>query len=83
PLFWPFVFHEFERQWIVERKYITQERIDIPMGWGAIFRLIWRNPITLAYFIPIIGWFILVAYGKRRWKQLDRMGKPKTTTNEG
>jgi 1-acyl-sn-glycerol-3-phosphate acyltransferase len=82
PVFWPFVFHEFERQWIFERKYITKERIDIPMHWGAIFVLIWRNPITLAYFIPIIGWFILIAYGKQRWKQLDRMGKPRTASNE-
>ncbi|MFK7799186.1 MAG: glycerol acyltransferase [Aureispira sp.] len=83
PMFWPFVFHEFERQWAFERKYKTGEPVDIPMGWGAIFILIWRNPITLAYFIPIIGWFILAAYGKKRWKQLDHKGKPKSDGNEG
>lgn len=84
PMFWPFVFHEFERQWIFEKKYLTKENIEIPMGWGAIFRLIWRNPITLAYFVPILGWFILNAYGKKRWKQLDRLGKPTShSTNEG
>ena len=77
PLFYPFIFHEFERQWIVEEKYKTQEDIDIPLGWGAIFRLIWRNPITLAYFVPIIGWFILASYGKRRWRTLDHLGKPR------
>lgn len=76
PIFWPFIFHEFERQWLWERKYETKENIDIPMHWGAIFVLIWRNPITLAYFLPIIGWFILVAYGNRKWKKLDELGKP-------
>lgn len=78
PFFYPFVFHEFERQWIFEGKYKTGEDIDVPFGWGAIFRLIWRNPITLAYFVPIFGWFILAAYGKKRWKQLDFLGKPRT-----
>lgn len=79
PLFYPFVFHEFERQWLVENKRETKEDIDIPMHWGAIFILIWRNPITLAYFVPIIGWFILAAYGKRRWKQLDHLGRYQTS----
>lgn len=83
PPFWPFVFHEFERQWIDERKYITQEDININTGWGAFFVLVWRNPITLAYFIPIIGWFILILYGKKRWEKLNHLGKPKNLHNEG
>jgi len=36
----------------------------------------WRNPITLAYFIPILGWLILILYGNRKWKKLDDLGKP-------
>lgn len=67
PLGWGFLFHEFERQWVHEEAYKTG-RVDIYLGWGAIVRFIWRNPITLAYFVPIIGWFILVAYGRRKWR---------------
>ncbi|BDS10826.1 lysophospholipid acyltransferase family protein [Aureispira anguillae] len=76
PLFWPLLFHEFERQWLKERKYETQEPIEIGTGWGTFLRLIWRNPITIAYFIPIIGWFILTFYGNKKWKKLDELGKP-------
>lgn len=76
PLFWPLLFHEFERQWLNERKYESKDAIEIPTGWGTFLRLLWRNPITIAYFIPIIGWFILIAYGKKKWQRLDDLGKP-------
>lgn len=76
PLFWPLLFHEFERQWLWEEKYKSKEPIHIDTGWGSFIRLIWRNPITIAYFLPIIGWFILIAYGNRKWKKLDELGKP-------
>jgi len=76
PPFWPLLFHEFERQWVKERKCETGEKVEIPMGWGTFFRLVWRNPITLAYLIPIIGWFILIYHGNKKWKELDHLGKP-------
>lgn len=76
PIFWPFVFHEFDRQWVEEKKCYTKEDIKLDLGWGAFFRLLWRNPITIAYFIPIIGWFILVAYGNKKWKRLGHLGYP-------
>ena len=76
PLFWPLLFHEFERQWLNERKFESKEPIEIPTGWGTFLRLLWRNPITIAYFIPIIGWFILISYGNKKWKRLDDLGKP-------
>ncbi len=76
PLFWPFLFHDFDRQWLKEKKYKTQEPIVVKTGWGSILRLLFRNPITIFYFIPILGWFFLVFYGNRKWKKLDELGKP-------
>lgn len=76
PFFWPMLFHEFERQWTKERKFETKEPVEIPTGWGTFIRLIWRNPIILAYFIPIIGWFILIKHGNKKWKKLDDLGRP-------
>ncbi len=77
PLFWPLLFHEFQRQWVVERKFETDELVDIKTGWGTFLRLLWRNPIAIAYFIPIIGWFVLLAHGKKQWRDLDDLGRPK------
>jgi 1-acyl-sn-glycerol-3-phosphate acyltransferase len=76
PIFWPFLFHEFDRQWIKERKFESKESIVIKTGWGAMLKLLFRNPITLFYFIPIIGWFFLIFYGNQKWKKLDLLGKP-------
>jgi hypothetical protein len=67
PIMWCFLFHDFERQWFREGGR-ERGKVNIYLGWGAIFRFLWRNPITIAYFIPIFGWFILVWYGKRKWK---------------
>jgi hypothetical protein len=70
PLGWPFLFHEFERQW--HRKKKTGEEIKVYSGWGAIFLFIIRNPITIAYFLPIIGWLILIIYGNIKWKNANK-----------
>ncbi|MDC0231196.1 glycerol acyltransferase, partial [Aureispira] len=76
PIFWPFIFHEFDRQWIKEEKYKTKETIEIKTGWGTMLKLLFKNPVTIFYFIPIIGWFFLVFMGNRKWKKLDDLGKP-------
>lgn len=76
PIFWPFLFHEFERQWVQERKFETKEKVNVPTHWGSFWLLLWRNPIVLAYFLPIIGWFILIPYGKRKWKKYNDLGLP-------
>ena len=68
PLGWAFAFHDFEKQWFYEGGREGKKQVKIYTGWGAIFRFLFRHPITIAYFIPIIGWFILVWYGKRKWK---------------
>lgn len=67
PLGWPFVFAEFERQWFKKGGGRDGKPVKIYKGWGAIFLFIFRNPITIAYFIPVIGWFFLVLWGKWKW----------------
>jgi hypothetical protein len=77
PLGWAFLFHDFERQWFREGGKEGKITPKVYTGFGAIFRFIWRAPITLAYFLPIIGWFILVIYGKYKWKQKERRRRQK------
>lgn len=69
PLGWGFAFHEFERQWYWEGGKEGKKEVKLYTGWGAIFRFLWRNPITIAYFIPILGWVALVMHGNRKWKK--------------
>lgn len=70
PLGWMLLFHDFERQWW-HRGGKDGKPIKVPSQYG-IFSMIWlmlRNPITFAYFIPIVGWVILVIYGNWKWKK--------------
>ena len=62
PFAWPALFTEFERRYVKngERKFDLQ--LDKP---GAWWRMLWRNPITLAYFIPVLGWIPLAIKGYR------------------
>ena len=76
PVFWPLMFHEFERQWLKEEKYKTKESVQISTSWGSFLRLLYKNPICIAYYLPVIGWLILILYGKLKWKKLDALGKP-------
>lgn len=69
PLGWMFLFHDFERQWINGGR--QGKPIRVPSQYG-IFSMLWlmlRNPITLAYFIPVLGWVVLVIYGNWKWKR--------------
>ncbi len=75
PVFWPVIFHEFQRQWADEGKCYSGEEVEISTSWGTFIKYLFRNPIIIAYFIPIFGWFILIWYGKRRWKKLDDLGR--------
>jgi 1-acyl-sn-glycerol-3-phosphate acyltransferase len=60
PFAWPAVFTEFERLYVKEGKRNFRMQLDRP---GAWLRMLWRNPITLAYFIPLIGWIPLAIKG--------------------
>lgn len=70
PLGWPFLFHEYERQWYRHRE--TGKEIKLYNGWGSVFIFMFKNPITLAYFLPIIGWIILIIYGNIKWKNSNK-----------
>ncbi len=61
PFYWPIIFYEFERQ------YKKKGGKDIKINSG-FFKNIWlmiKNPITIAFFIPILGWIPLMIRGYR------------------
>ncbi|HEX8327019.1 MAG TPA: hypothetical protein VF629_05730 [Hymenobacter sp.] len=62
PFAWPAVFTEFERLYVKEGRRHFRMQLDRP---GAWLRMLWRNPITLAYFIPVLGWIPLAIKGYR------------------
>jgi hypothetical protein len=70
PLGWPFLFHEFERQWKTGNK-----NVKIYKGWGATLLLLFRNPITFFYFLPILGWIVLLVHGNLKWKKASKSKK--------
>jgi 1-acyl-sn-glycerol-3-phosphate acyltransferase len=76
PLGWAFLFHDFEKQWFEEGGH-RGVPVKIKTGWGSIFKFLWRNPITIFYFIPIVGWFVLVWYGKRKWSNSKKWADKK------
>jgi len=62
PFAWPAAFTEFERLYVKEGRRNFRMQLDKP---GAWLKMMWRNPITLAYFIPLIGWIPLAIKGYR------------------
>ncbi len=69
PFAWPLLFEEFERQW----KRYKEKGVPIKMnfGWFAPLLFLIKNPITIFYYIPILGWIPLLfrGYGKRKMKK--------------
>lgn len=78
PFGWPLLFREFERQYS-NNKGKQLDDIQLNLGWGAFFRLLYHNPVTICYFIPILGWIPLAIMGFRKPKpygaQQTRSGK--------
>ncbi|GAC1599638.1 MAG: hypothetical protein NVS3B25_26710 [Hymenobacter sp.] len=62
PFAWPALFTEFERLYVKEGRRNFRLQLDRP---GAWLRMLWRNPITLVYFIPLLGWIPLAIKGYR------------------
>ncbi len=62
PFAWPALFSEFERRYVEKGHRDFDLQLDRP---GAWLRMLWRNPITLAYFIPVLGWIPLAIKGYR------------------
>ncbi|QDA61370.1 lysophospholipid acyltransferase family protein [Hymenobacter jejuensis] len=60
PFAWPAMFAEFERLYVREGRRDFQMDLTRP---GAWLRMIWRNPHTLYFFIPVLGWIPIALRG--------------------
>ncbi len=60
PIGWPALFTEFDRR---SRKGKSPK--GVIRGWFQFWRIVFRNPIVLAYFIPVLGWIPIL------WKGLQ------------
>jgi len=69
PFAWPIAFAEFERRFVKRGERGFHMQLDKP---GSFWRYIWRNPLTLAYFLPLIGWIPLAIKGYRRHKLREK-----------
>lgn len=63
---WPALFSEYDRRYYKDRELPTR----ITSGWFTFWKIIWRNPIILAYFIPILGWIPLAWRGLKGRKKV-------------
>ncbi len=59
PIGWPALFTEFNRLYFKKNK----PPHNITKGWFRFLRIIWHNPIVIAYFLPVIGWIPIIAKG--------------------
>ena len=56
------MFTEFERRFVRNGERDFKMQLDRP---GAFWQMLWRNPLVLAYFIPVLGWLPLAIKGYR------------------
>ena len=75
PLGWPFTFSDFEKQWFAGGK--EGKPIKIYTGFGAIFRFLWRVPLSICYFIPLLGWFPIIIVAIYKWNKSRNTRKNK------
>jgi len=61
PIFWAFLFYEFERQFRTR----TPDKIDLKTGFFRNFGILLRIPFLLSFYIPIIGLIPLAIKGYR------------------
>ncbi|MGI4872728.1 MAG: hypothetical protein ACRYFX_16330 [Janthinobacterium lividum] len=62
PFAWPAAFTEFERRYVKNGERDFDLHLDRP---GTFWKMLWRNPLVLAYFIPLVGWIPLAIKGYR------------------
>jgi len=61
PFGWPLIFSEFERKY-----YRTDQKpVKLKLGLLSTLRIMIQNPITIAFFIPLLGWIPLLIRGYR------------------
>ena len=59
---WPMLFHEHDRAFAAKGEKDTP---DMKIGFFSIFGILLRNPFTIFFFIPILGWIPLIIKGYR------------------
>ena len=69
PFAWPVAFAEFERRYVKRGERNFQLPLDRP---GEFWRYLWRNPLALAYFVPLLGWLPLALKGYHRHQLRQR-----------
>ena len=69
PFAWPIAFAEFERRYVKCGERDFELHLDRP---GTFWRYLWRNPLTLAYFVPLLGWIPLAIKGYRHHRLREK-----------
>ncbi len=73
PMGWPALFAEYERRYNHDKELPSH----ITRGWFRFWRIVWKNPITLAYFIPVLGWVPILLKGMRGRRKVKAWEGPK------
>lgn len=60
PFAWPVIFTEFYR---IYDKFGKDTRVQIKPDFWNFFRLIWKNPLSLAFYLPLLGWIPIIIKG--------------------
>jgi 1-acyl-sn-glycerol-3-phosphate acyltransferase len=73
PLGWPALFCEYDRLYRKGKEMATQ----VTRGWFRFWMIVWKNPMILSYFIPILGWIPILYQGLRGRKEVEAWEGPK------
>lgn len=63
---WPLLFSEHERRYRKNKGKI----VEMQLGFGSFFKTLFKNPLSIAFFLPIVGWIpiLFVGYWQGRKK---------------
>ncbi|MEM6264164.1 MAG: 1-acyl-sn-glycerol-3-phosphate acyltransferase [Bacteroidota bacterium] len=73
PVGWPALFTEYDRRYAKEGELPTR----ITRGWFKFWQIVFKNPIVIAYFIPIFGWIPIAVRGMRGRRKVKPWGGSK------
>ncbi len=63
PFAWPLLFSAFKQHY----KGKSTRNMKLKLGWLSVFRILWKNPMDIFFYVPILGWIPLLikGFGKR------------------
>jgi len=67
PLGWPALFTEYDRRYYSE----SEPPKRVVEGWFKFWKIVIKNPIVLAYYIPFLGWIPIMSRGLRDRKKVQ------------